>query len=921
MTHSTPPDSHRTRLPRLPRLHLPSIIGRARADRGPLLLCTVVVTIATLLASAVPPLIRSTSDDALQQIVADAGTDANVAVTTKFDPEQEVDGSRHRPKDTVEVVDDAARSATFTLDRELRAVLRPPLATVTSTPLQVAGHGQGRTFQLAYIAGADRARVTWTAGGPPKAVAVKTESKAVRQQLEPWSVQVGLSEQTAAELGAKPGDRIDASYGAGIPVEVRVSGTFRPVAPNALEWQLLPQLVKPSIGFDGTGSRIEMTGLMSADSLPDGRLALDEPDPTITVTYAPEPSRLQARSADHLGLAVRTLKSGSGAPGQVVDPSLRWESRLDTVLKQAQVQLAAASAQASVLLVGLLVVSALVLLLATDLLVRRRANVLTNIRMRGAALAGIGAELVVESIAVTLVGAGLGLLLARALTGDLSWTLSIPVALVAVLGGPVLGTMVAARATRGRQAPANRSARRTTALTGHLRRVAAEVAVLLAAAGAYVALRERGVVATGPNDGEGLSLQAFAPTLGAATGALVLLRLLPPVINFALKRAARSRRSLPLLAAARAAATAARPLPFLVLVMSSALLTFALAAAATASDGQADGAWRAVGADARLELEPAPSVQALAERMATAEGVHQAVPARVADNVPVTSDSTIGYVRLVVVDAKAFRQLLATTPLPDAPQLGRLGVSGKRPLALLRSADPAVQQGKQLTVRWNEATIELARAGTAPAVGGGEGDLVIVDAAAFAAAGAEAAPNTVWMVGPGAAAAAATVDPKTDADVTLREKVYAAGKSAPLAAGLLHLAYASTGILLLFGALSVALGAATSAPGRGETLARLRTLGLRSRESRQLAVGELLPPVAFGALGGVVLGAALAHASLGLLSLRLITGQSTDPALVVPLLAIVPVGLLMLVVAGVVRMESSLHRRERLGQILRAGNS
>jgi putative ABC transport system permease protein len=397
---------------------------------------------------------------------------------------------------------------------------------------------------------------------------------------------------------------------------------------------------------------------------------------------------------------------------------------------------------------------------------------------------------------------------------------------------------------------------------------------------------------------------------------------LPLAVNFALKRAARSRRSLPLLAAARAAATAARPLPFLVLVMSSALLTFALAAATTASDGQADGAWRAVGADARVELPPESEVQALAKQVATSKGVSRALAARVEDNVQVSSDTTLGYVRLVVVDAKAYQQLLASTPLPDAPQLSRLAATGKPAPALLRSSDPAIQQGKQLAVRWNEQTIELSRAGTAPTVGGGEGNVLIVDAAAFAAAGAKAAPNTVWVVGSGAAeAAAAAADRQDDAVVTLRESVFEERRSAPLSAGLLHLAYASTGILLLFGFLSVALGAAVSAPARGETLARLRTLGLRSRESRQVAVGELLPPVAFGALGGLALGVLLAHASLGLLALRLLTGQVSDPALAVPVLVLVPAALLMLVVVVVVGAESSLHRRERLGQILRAGNS
>jgi putative ABC transport system permease protein len=157
--------------------------------------------------------------------------------------------------------------------------------------------------------------------------------------------------------------------------------------------------------------------------------------------------------------------------------------------------------------------------------------------------------------------------------------------------------------------------------------------------------------------------------------------------------------------------------------------------------------------------------------------------------------------------------------------------------------------------------------------------------------------------------------------VILRQDVLAARRSAPLAAGLLHLAYASAGVLLLLGLLGVALGAAASGPDRGEMLARLRTLGLRPGESRRVAAGELLPPVIVGAAGGLALGVLLARGSIGLLALHRLTGQTTDPVVVVPWVSVVPVVLLVLAVGVVVEVESSLRRRERLGQVLRAGNT
>ena len=84
--------------------------------------------------------------------------------------------------------------------------------------------------------------------------------------------------------------------------------------------------------------------------------------------------------------------------------------------------------------------------------------------------------------------------------------------------------------------------------------------------------------------------------------------------------------------------------------------------------------------------------------------------------------------------------------------------------------------------------------------------------------------------------------------------------------------------------------------------------------------GELLPAVLLGALGGVIIGVLLTRASLGLLDLRLLTGQAAEPALVVPWISAIPVLVLLLQVALLVRLESSRRRQERLGLVLRAGS-
>jgi putative ABC transport system permease protein len=145
-------------------------------------------------------------------------------------------------------------------------------------------------------------------------------------------------------------------------------------------------------------------------------------------------------------------------------------------------------------------------------------------------------------------------------------------------------------------------------------------------------------------------------------------------------------------------------------------------------------------------------------------------------------------------------------------------------------------------------------------------------------------------------------------------------RAAPLTAGVLRLAGISAAALLALGLLGLALGAAAGAPERWQTLSRLRTLGLRVREARWVAAGELLPPVAVAAIGGPLLGILLAHLTFGPLALRLLVGSDGDPAVTVPwwgaaLLAVA----FLAAVAVVVPVESALRRRRRLSEVLRAG--
>lgn len=911
-----------------PALHWPSIRGRARADWGPLLLVAIVITAICLMAAAVPPLIRGTADRATQDAVREAGDEADVlaqapweddyATTDIPDPTGGFSLGRARAPRLSADLDDLAGRAKNDLDPSLRTRLKPAVITVSSISLAVTDGSVQRHFELEYLKDDNGGpAVTWVSGGPPRATA---EEATIPLNGPPWPVQVGVSEAEAAALGVHAGDAIkveDAQYE---PYAVKVSGVFRPRNADDPAWQLRPWVLHPVADLDGVGST-RFGGLLSADSVPDARLAFRDDQLTRTVSFAVNPGDLTWESTQKLAATVAKLKADSASSSER-DTSLRWDTQLDSVLRDVRAQIDAASAQASVLLIAVLAGAVLVLLLAADLLVRRRRSALVATRQRGAGLSDIAAELLIESVAVTVPAAALGVALAFILTGGAALTWAAPVIVTAVIAGPAFGTVTAARGTRDKRAPANRTARRFEQRTAQIRRAAVDVAILAAAVGAVVALRQRGIGAGLSSDS---ALPASAPALGVIAVAAVLLRLIPRGARLVLRQTLRSRRALPVFGAARAAAASVRLLPLLVVTAAIALASFAVTLDATTEHGLADGAWSSVGADARLDLEAVPAASAsaaaatVARQLSAAPGVDQVVPGQVTTSIRIVADNTAVTPSLVIVDAGAYQRLLAATPLPDAPALSQLKAAGKGATpALVLSSDGSLRPGMSLRMlRDGEKEIPLVAVGTAPAVDNAP-DVVVLDTAAAAAAGLPTVPTTMWVTGPGAARAVAAVP--TSGHAVVRADVLEDRRGAPLVAGLVKLNWAAAATLLALGLLGFALGAAASTPERWETLARLRTLGLRPRDARRVAAAELLPPVLVGGLAAPFLGLLLVRLTFGSLSLGALTSQLADPGIVVPWWALgLAIVALLATLAVVVAAETSARRRQRLGDVLRAG--
>lgn len=877
---------------RPPRLHRPTLTGRVRSDPGLLLLVGLVVALATALTAAVGPLTERTADRAMAATVRDAGLRGDVVATM---PEEYDDPTATRDPGSVTEVQQDTSYAQYVLPAGLARVLRPGFAAVTTPSLQVLDAGPGRYLRLAYLDADGPPAVRYTAGRAPRAT-----TRADRDGR--WPVQVALSEAAASALGVGPGDRLPAEDEQHRSVAVRVSGVFVATDPRDRVWQAAPELLDPVQGATDGLPLTSTAALVGPESLPDLRLAVPADDLTHRIVFTPRPTELRWRASAQLRQEVVSLQTSADLAGS----GIAWDSLLGRVIDDGRAQVASAQGQARVLLVGLLAAILLLLALAAQLLVRRRSGAIAVARERGAALADLAAELLVESLAVTLAGALLGLAVTGLLVGDVGWAWPLPVLVGSVLAAPALGTVVAARST-GRRVPANRAARRTAARAVRLTRLAVEAVVIAAAVLSLVALRQRGA---------GDATAATAAVWWGLAGCLVVLRLLPTAARLAVRATHRSAGSVRFLLAARLADGGARTLPLLVVAVAVAQLTLAGSLAATGRDGQAAGALLAVGGDARLTTAPDPGVADTATTVAAEPGVRATAAGRVVDGVRVTSRLRADAVRLVVVDATAYARLLASGPLPDAPELSRLRTAtGDRVPALLLGGDPDLSDG--LVVRWDDANIPLEVVGTAPRVEAATDPVVVVDAAAFAGAGAVAQPDTVWAVGPGADAAL-TAAAGTAGVVVRYDDVVAARRDAPLASGILRLAVTTTVLLLLVATLGLVLAAAVEAPARASSLGRLRALGLPSRGVRRVLAGELLVPVVVAAATGLALGAASARVVLEPLALERITGQTGAPDLAVPWWLLLVVPLVATAALLVAALEWRRLRRRSLAALLRA---
>jgi putative ABC transport system permease protein len=697
---------------------------------------------------------------------------------------------------------------------------------------------------------------------------------------------VAVTQATAWRFGLHPGSIITVTASdTGPPADLEVTGVLAPKEPRSSFWSADPVAAAPALNagpgvppttwwvgavfvgadevatlqsdFVALNLQLEWQvplslGQVDADQAP-GVLADLNRATTQTMTMPPG-----------LSPTATTLTIGSGDIA-VLNTFLTAQAAVEAVL--------------SLLFVGLAVIGVVVLLLASRMVVARRAVEYTLLRARGASLRQLAlrtlADTAVAVIPAAVAGAGIAILLTPGGTSTLAPWLSGVTVLVALFG-PALIAVVRYRPVRRSQAGHPGAGWRASARLAAARRAVAELTLVLLAVGGLVVLHAQGLPAGGLN-----VYASAAPVLVAIPAALVVMRVYPLVVRIVARLSARRARVTGFLASARASrAAAGSVLPAFALVLALTLAAFAGMVRDTVDHGEASASWQAAGADAVVTNTGTTLSPAAVRAMAAVPGVRHAVPAAVLSRTMLNGNA----ITVIVANPASYATLAAGTPWPVFPaqKLARPASSaGAAPVLASASAARALGAGvAQLSDGQTNAAVRVAGVlpGTGtPALPGGGTFIVLPSWAAVAAT--PSAPNTLLVTGPGLDGARLTAVVAKDAPgskVTLRSTVLAELSNSPLPRG----AYLSFGAGLAaaagFSVVILLLDLALGAREREQTLARLATMGLGPGQARRLTVLETLPAVLAAAVAGVASAWALAPLTGSVLNLSVFTGSSAS---------------------------------------------
>ena len=906
---------------------------RSRQDAGLLTLAAVVLAVTVLIALAVPRVVLRMADEGARQSVIDAGHAADVVAVLAGGPgvpETDVQGRPIRPDDAAVVAANAARDMRTVLPSAVLAATGTPVTAVQSPAvrarvLEGAADGTVLASRLVHVADATSTEpvAQWVRGAEPRRSPDPADGTDA-----PVLVEVGVSASAADRLGLEVGQHLELDGTTRVPTHAVISGVYEPVDAGSPVWSSYPDLLDqvPTSASAIAAGRVAL--LLSDESLPDLILQMESPR-ALTTSY-----RYPADPTDLLATDLRTLRSTvtrlEVAPGPLTGSDGRIptvDTELDTVLRTAEERLAAATAQTSVLLVGLAVAGALVLVLAARLLVVRRHVFLVAERARGASVASVALRSLVETVPLVLVATAVGALGAWLIQPDGRgpWSVAAVIVLVAILAPAIAAATVVASAWTGRRLPANRVDRDRVLGRRRARRLTGELALVAVAVAALVSVRSRGLVQTATGNVD--LLLAATPVLLAAAATVLVARLLPPLLRALSRRTSRRRGLVGIVATARASLTSGTRVPLLTLTIAVALVVFCGTTAVTVQRGQHTAADIVVGAEVRVDGK-------LDER--DLEALRQQPGVTAAAGATSLLDRTFGResgkkTLLVLVDAAELAPMLEARERPVDERLSSLGTGEGVPVLITESLEntaelvaPSVMGIDEFVDLRVVGTTEHPPAVPAAATSAREPDgITVADRGAFRrASGSAVAPTTIWVDGPGAVTAVRAVGltETPGVGVTIRSEWLQTWQDSPINAGLLTLLI-GTGLLLAgYAALALVLTVVATSRERGRTLSALRTLGLDARTARAITFGELAPLAIAAVVAGTGIGLAVPWMLTGALGLGLLTGDPAATALQVTWVPVVGAAAVVLVaLAAAVLVESAVRRRDRLGEVLRVG--
>jgi len=848
---------------------------RARTDAGMLTATLALLAALALVALLAPRLVSTVADEGARDVVdrGRPGTDVVVSVTATVPPLGGV-----RPP---QPLDDLLRDRTTIIDglpAGLRADLGDP-SVVTTTPTWGAILPAGTVvMRLAHVlaGGADGdspAPVRWVDGRAPELLPDVELPEGMSLGQLARRVEVGVSVDAAQRLHLAPGDTVDVRTTTVSRLTAVIVGTYEVSDPTDPTWTELQDLVGATDAPPGSPAMASAGLLVSDASLADLLVAMQPSAVTTHVRFETLPAHVTAKHARTLVASVAALRSDP-SPMRLADarqPVL--VTSLDDTLRSYDQRLAGATAQASVLLLGIVAVGALTLLLAARLLVDRRAAGYRLERARGASVASVGWRALLETVPMTTlasaVAVGVLALVLPSVAGP--WWPGIAVAAVGVLASALLAGQLVRRSWTGRRVPANRADRDRLAARRRSRRIVAELTLLAIAVGALVSVRARGLVASSTGGVDWLL--AASPVLLAAAATVLAARVLPPLLRRLRTAASRGRALAGLVATARAEHGSRTAVPLLTVTVALALVVFSGITVSTVDRGQQRAADLVVGGDARVD-GPVPDV--VLDELRAQPGVTEVVGSRtwVARTFGVGSGVRAD---LFAVDAEAFANLRAARgePEPTLAGLTAPGRAGAVP-ALISPSLERVAESFDPQVWTTDAFVPLDVRGTTNLAGTDGSPVVVVDRTAFAAAlGTDVPAERTWLLGEGAAAATADLGIATLPGVSVlsRAQWLETWNESPLTTGLRTLLVVAQVTLALLAVVALVLTVVATARDRRRTLHVLRTLGLDPGTARRLSAGEILPLAVTGLVAGSAIGVVVPWLLTTSLGLSALTGE------------------------------------------------